>query len=69
MSLFFQYRRGNVGIIISIPHGGLKDVPSIPERSDGYESNNIVQDINVSSCQVFSIFFIRLNVAYSIYPK
>ena len=47
-SSFFQYRPGNVGIIISIPHGGLKDDRTIPERSDGFEIPNNLQDINVS---------------------
>ena len=46
--LKFQYRPGNVGIILSIPHGGLKDDLSIPERTDGYEMPNHLQDINVS---------------------
>ena len=45
---FFQYRPGNVGIIISIPHGGLKDDSTIPERSDGFETSNNLQEINVS---------------------
>ena len=46
--LIFQYRAGNVGIILSIPHGGLRDDHSIPERRDGYEIPNNLQDINVS---------------------
>ena len=45
---FFQYRPGNVGIVISIPHGGLKDDSTIPERSDGFETPDKLQEINVS---------------------
>ena len=44
----FQYRPGNVGIIISIPHGGLKDDSTIPERTDGFEVPNNLLEINVS---------------------
>jgi len=44
---FIEYRPGNVGIIISIPHGGLKDDSTIPERSDGFETSNNLQEINV----------------------
>ena len=43
----FQYRPGNVGIIISIPHGGIRDDNTIPERSDGYETTYSLHPTNV----------------------
>ena len=44
----FQYRPGNVGISISIPHGGIRDDNTIPERSDGYETPFNLDQTNVS---------------------
>ena len=45
-----QYRPGNVGIIISIPHGGLRDDPTIPDRTDGYVQNNNLEEVNNNNC-------------------
>ena len=61
--VFFQYRQGNVGIIISIPHGGLKDDSTIPERSDGFEIPNNLQEINVSFKNI------KINCAHTLYHK
>ena len=32
LDFFFQYKRGNCSIILSIPHGGLMDSDHIPDR-------------------------------------
>ena len=57
--LKWQYRPGNVGIILSIPHGGSKEDSCIPDRSNSYGMvDNLQQDAHVDTCQVLPQYFI-----------
>ena len=47
----FQYIPGNVGIILSVPHGGCLDHPEIPDRTD-VALNNLVNNNNNANCDL-----------------
>jgi len=48
---FVQYIPGNVGIILSVPHGGCLDHPEIPDRTD-IAFNNLVNNNNNANCDL-----------------
>ena len=51
MISIFQYIPGNVGIILSVPHGGCLDQPEIPDRTD-VALNNLVNNNNNANCDL-----------------